>query len=350
MTPYNYPHRKLHHLFNYHAMPLTTTPVENSVWGMGSEGAGTFVNCYLRYRNAKNYCQQPFDRFKNTNGNVYTLVSEKEKIEAAFVSSFQEMQHTPRSAYLLCGDSSRLPSIPDKSVDFVITDPPYFDSIHYSELSNFFYVWLRSAVTHEYFSLPHVPTEAEAIVNQGMDKGEKEYQNLLAAVFAESGRVLKDRGKLIFTFHHTKWKPWWTVLQALIQSGFRVSESFPVMSEYKVNPHIRNKQSLDMDLVLICEKKLFPCSMPGAKPSDVLLRTVEKLNSDIISSSDSKLFLHFMGELLKTAGLASENGMPDYEWFSESLAHFDDFLATVNRPVKTEKPADPLRTQLIFFQ
>jgi putative DNA methylase len=55
MTPYNYPHRKLHHLFNYHALPLTTTPVENSVWGVGEEGAGTFVNCYRRYFQEKNY-------------------------------------------------------------------------------------------------------------------------------------------------------------------------------------------------------------------------------------------------------------------------------------------------------
>ena len=38
MTPYNYPNRKLHHLFNYHALPLTTTPVENCVWGVSNDG------------------------------------------------------------------------------------------------------------------------------------------------------------------------------------------------------------------------------------------------------------------------------------------------------------------------
>lgn len=183
MTPYNYPHRKLHHLFNYHAMPLTTTPVENAVWGIGTEGAGTFTNCYRRYVRAKQYAGRPFDKFKDATGKIQTSYAKKERIAAHFVSSFEELQRTPRGALLLCGDSSRLPAIPDESVDFVITDPPYFDNVHYSELSNFFYVWLNRLVDHPYFAAEHVPTAAEAIVNGGMAKGEQEYQDLLAAVF-----------------------------------------------------------------------------------------------------------------------------------------------------------------------
>jgi putative DNA methylase len=349
MTPYNYPHRKLHHLFNYHAMPLTTTPVENAVWGIGSEGAGTFVNCYHRYMKAKKYCQAPFDKFKDSKGKVYTILSKHEKIEAQFVSSFQEAIETPRSAFLLCGDSSKLSSIPNKSVDFVITDPPYFDSIHYSELSNFFYVWLRSLVNHEYFSKEQVPTDAEAIVNQGMDKGEKEYQALLSGVFKESERVLKDHGKLLFTFHHTKWRAWWTVLQALTESDFRVVESFPVMSEYKVNPHIRNKQSLDMDLVLICQKKSLPYVFSNLEPSAVLQGTIHELGSDVADHSDNKLFLHFMGELLKTASSAQEKHIVDYHWFSEALTHFDDFLKTIIRVEKhgDQTVSEPVQMRLL---
>lgn len=99
-----------------------------------------------------------------------------------------------------------------------------------------------------------------------MAKGEQEYQALLTAVFTEANRVLADEGKLIFTFHHTKWQARWTVLRAVMKSGFRVVASFPVMSEYKVNPHIRNKQSLDMDLVLVCQKSLLPCEPLHLQP------------------------------------------------------------------------------------
>ncbi len=331
MTPYNYPHRKLHHLFNYHAMPLTTTPVENAVWGVGTKGAGTFTNCYRRYVRAKQYCHKPFDKFKDSRGAVQTVGTRHEEVAASLVSSFEELDRTPRGALLLCGDSAHLPSIPDNSVDFVITDPPYFDSIHYSELSNFFYVWLSCLVDHQYFAAEHVPTEREAIVNKGMDKGEEDFQKLLSAVFKESGRVLKNDGQLIFTFHHTKWRAWWTVLMAVIKSGFRVADYFPVMSEYKVNPHIRNKQSLDMDLVLVCQKRTIPFEPPSLQPEEVLQRAINDLSSGVSDSSDNKLFLHFMGELLKATSSIQDDKSVSYNWFAEALAHFDVFLANLDR-------------------
>lgn len=341
MTPYNYPHRKLHHLFNYHAMPLTTTPVENAVWGVGKEGAGTFTNCYRRYVRAKEYNQQPFDKFKNIYNSVQTSWSKNEEIAANFVSSFQELAQTPRGAMLLSGDSAHLPEIPDKSVDFVITDPPYFDSIHYSELSNFFYVWLRMMVNHPYFKAEHVPTKHEAIVNANLNKGEKEYTDLLLSVFKECARVLKNEGQLIFTFHHREWRAWWTVLTAIVESGFRVADYFPVMSEYKVNPHIRNKQALDMDLVLVCQK-ITPYSDTLTLNSPEILERATKNLTKISYNSDNKLFLHFMGELLRTISSTSEGKSVDYNWFAEALSHFDDFLTTIDR-VEKEAPVDSLK-------
>lgn len=323
MTPYNYPHRKLHHLFNYHALPLTTTPVENAVWGVGGEGAGTFVNCYRRYVQAKQYCLAPFDRYKDAFGKVHTVYARNEHIEGRFVSSWEELRQTARGVWLLCRDSSFLPEIPSESVDFVITDPPYFDSIHYSELSNFFYVWLACLIEHPCFGLEHVPTEAEAIVNNGMKKGEQEYQQLLRAVFTESGRILKRTGKLIFTFHHTNWKAWWTMLTAITESGFRIVDSFPVLSEYKVNPHIRNKQALDMDLVLICEKRSLPFQPLSLETEDILERAVASLNGKSPAANQNKLFLHFMGEVLRTA--SSHNDI-SYNWFESTLSRFDDFV------------------------
>lgn len=326
MTPYNYPHRKLHHLFNYHAMPLTTTPVENAVWGVGDEGAGTFVNCFNRYLSAKKFCKTPFDKFKDKSGQIQTVYS-KESISAKIVQTFSDLKETKKGALLLCGDSANLFQVPDKSVDFVITDPPYYDSIHYSELSNFFYVWLKNIVNHEYFSAENVPVNEEAIVNVAMEKGEKEYQELLTAVFKESNRVLSDNGKLIFTFHHTKWKAWWTVLMSIVNSGFRVIDSFPVMSEYKVNPHIRNKQSMDMDLVLVCQKNSIPFDNLSLLPHEIMLRALESVGTRNNGVNENRLFLHFMGELLKTAGTAVEK--LNYEWFENALLHFDNFKIEV---------------------
>jgi len=261
MTPYNYPHRKLHHLFTYHAMPLTTTPVENAVWGAGREGAGTFVNGYYRYREAKRYARRPYEKFRDSKGTIHTVYPDGECIAGQFVSSFSELVNTPRGVWLFARDSASLPEIPDHTVDLVITDPPYYDNIHYSELSNFFYVWLRLLTDAPAFAEELVPTDAEAIVNPGHDKGEDEYRRLLTAVFCECHRVLKNTGRLIFTFHHKNPRAWWTMLAAVSESGFQIIEAFPIQSEYKVNPHVRGKQSLDMDLVLVCEQR--PASLPS---------------------------------------------------------------------------------------
>jgi len=140
---------------------------------------------------------------------------------------------------------------------------------------------------------------------------------------------LKNEGKLVFTFHHTKREAWWTVLMAIIKSGFRVIDSFPVLSEYKVNPHIRNKQSLDMDLVLICEKRVVHQEPLSTSPTEILQRvmTPQIKNSH---SNGNKLFLYFMGELLKTASSTTDNKRLDFDWFENALVHFDDFLATEN--------------------
>jgi len=318
MTPYNYPNRKLHHLFNYHALPLTTTPVENCVWGVSNEGAGTFVNCYNRYVQAKKYCKRPFDKYKNAAGKIHTIYSKNEKISAQFVKSFDELKSTPRAVWLNCHDSSSLPQIPDNSVDYVITDPPYHDNIHYSELSNFFFVWLKLFNLLPYFSVDHVPIKNEAIVNAGMEKNEEDYQRLITEVFKECQRVLKDTGQMIFTFHHKKRQAWWIILKAIIDSGFVVSDYFPVISEYKVNPHVRNKQSLDMDLVIICEKEIItPDNVVFS--TDVVCHSVERklISSEAISQiTEDKLFLYIMGEALK---LESHCKKLVYQTFSDVL-------------------------------
>lgn len=307
MTPYNYPHRKLHHLFTYHALPLTTTPVENAVWGSDEEGAGTFVNCFKRYRSAKAYCNVPFDKYKNDIGEITTITSQKESIGAQFVDSFEKLKSTQKAAWLRASNSANLQGVPDKSVNAVITDPPYFDNIHYSELSNFFYVWLRLFDLGKEFSSNYVPMEHEAIVNVGQGKTDEDYYRLLQSVFSESHRVLKDDGLLMFTFHHSKSQAWWTLLFALRDSGFVIDDFFPITSEYKVNPHVRGKDALDVDLIIVC-KKQSPSIKNGKLQLGLITEKVKTRLSQVNGTkpSKSRVQFYFVGEALRAA-----SGMKD---------------------------------------
>jgi putative DNA methylase len=340
MTPYNYPNRKLHHLFNYHALPLTTTPVENNVWGVSDEGAGTFVNCYKRYRNAKVYATAPFERFKDRHNQVITHPVIGERVGARLVDTYEALTQTERAALLFCRDSSYLPELPDQSVDLVITDPPYYDNVHYSELSNFFYVWLSRLSDAPCFQSELVPHEREAVVNQGQGKDENTYLSLLTDVFRECYRVLKDEGAMYFTFHHTNPRAWWTIFVAVRQSGFRIVDFFPVQSEYKVNPHIRNKRALDMDLVLICRKQFLPFQPLAHTPADALQRA-QQVVGRYGNGARNLMYLHFVGELLRSASCAESGWEPTPEWFEEAIASFEKLFADAPGPAR-EAPAEQL--------
>jgi len=54
-----------------------------------------------------------------------------------------------------------------------------------------------------------------------------------------------------------------------------------------------------------------------------------------MNGNDGRLFLHFMGELLRTASSIKEKEKVNYDWFADSLMHFDDFLANVDRKKDT---------------
>lgn len=340
MTPYNYPHRKLHHLFNYHALPLTTTPVENNVWGILDKGAGTYTNCYQRYVKAKEYCQKPFDKFKQ-NGEINTFFSDQEIIHGKFVSNFEELKATDRGALLHCGDSANLSFLPDKSVDAVITDPPYFDNIHYSELSNFFYVWLRLFNKNHYFTTDHVTTDQEAIVNVGMDKTEEDYCRLITSVFSECARVLKDNGKMVFTFHHSKPRAWWTILRAIVDAGFIITDYFPVTSEYKVNPHLRGKNAIDTDLVIVCEKRQIQKSLFDDEIQfnfDIIIeQTVKRINYLYNGNLNiERLYFYYIGELLRVGSQSKSVSVKDFERVFQQSDEFANIIRE-KYPEKTTK-------------
>jgi flagellar biosynthesis/type III secretory pathway chaperone len=91
-----------------------------------------------------------------------------------------------------------------------------------------------------------------------------------------------------------------------------------------------------MDLVLVCEKKAMSSAPLTSLPADILHRAMNELNVPA-DHSDNKLFLHFMGELLRTAS-ASQNGNGiNYDWFANALTHFDDFLKMTQQ---TRKPVE----------
>lgn len=133
---------KISLFFGLHAYHPIERPTENNVWGT-EYGRSTFVKCFEKVRKAKVFCEKPHERLTIDNNKRYSKQTGNERIEGDIVERFDEIEKTEHAALLNCDTAEDLSFIPNRSVDAVITDPPYFDNIQYSELADFFYVWLR---------------------------------------------------------------------------------------------------------------------------------------------------------------------------------------------------------------
>jgi len=295
---------KISMFFGLHAYHPIERPTENNVWGT-KFGRGTFVRCFEKVRRAKVYCQSPYERLLGSDGQRYSQRTGNERIEGNLVLDFDELKRTDRAALLRCQSAEDLSFIPDKSVDAVITDPPYFDNVQYSELADFFYVWLRLALkdTYPWFIPESCSRPDEIVKNDKLGKTTDLFNQGLGRVFSQCHRVLKDDGLLVFTFHHNKTWAWQGVAQLLLDAGFYVSATPVVRSEGKSGFH-SSKGNIRYDCVLVCRKRPSSsphCDWPSLKESileDAVLWAHRTLKSGMLIS-EVDVFTIVMGKTLE---------------------------------------------------
>ncbi|MEX2718071.1 MAG: DNA methyltransferase [Candidatus Sigynarchaeota archaeon] len=118
--------------------------------------------------------------------------------------------------------SQQLAGIPDASIDYIFTDPPYGDSIQYAELAAFFLAWQHP---HD---LAHVLQDAfhnEITVNAGQGKDFGTYKAMLGATFRECFRVLKPGRYMTVTFHDTDARVRGLLYDGMLDSGFSFQQT-----------------------------------------------------------------------------------------------------------------------------
>lgn len=139
---------KISLFFGLHAYHPIERPTENNVWGT-DYGRSTFRNCYNKLRRGKIYCLRPYERLIGKDGRRIKHYV-RERIEARLVDRIEDLLEGRGNALLKCQSATDLSFIPTGVVDAVITDPPYFDNVQYSELADFIYVWLRLGLKDKY--------------------------------------------------------------------------------------------------------------------------------------------------------------------------------------------------------
>ena len=156
--------------------------------------------------------------------------------------------------------STDLDHFADGSIDLVITDPPFGGLLHYSELSDFFYVWMRLALAKKYpeiFTAEYTPKSMEAVANKAREPEDPDgyYQRLLTACWTEAHRVLKPGGMLAFTFHHSEDAPWVSVLESLFDAGFYLEATYPIRSDETKGDGEFGSKTIEYDIIHVCRKR-----------------------------------------------------------------------------------------------
>ena len=227
-------YRRLTPLFGVHAFRKVTRPVEGNLLGLAI-GRGSFANAVRAVARGYRYMSKPFEY--KYNGSRPVRVDVQLPNPAA--------KRTDRDGVCVLNRSSTdLSPIADHSVDLVLTDPPYFDNLSYSELSDFYHVWLRRLLGKEYVGHQGAHTPLGAALYGGNRRGlalgtdpKEQYTATLSKILGECRRVLKRDGALVFTFHHRSPDAWAGLGTAVLRAGFSIDDVIPVRSEGRSGFH-----------------------------------------------------------------------------------------------------------------
>ena len=238
---------------NYHPK---STVVENSVFA--DLGRGNWASCAEQILAGREWSEAPWEVVSNARlRHLEPALSGELTGKSEKTSPGDPVRMRAKLEYTSATDLS---GIEDGTYDLVVTDPPFGGLLHYSELADFFYVWLRLVLQDRYpdlFSPDHTPKALEVVANRARhpDDPDAFYQRLLTSCWREAERILKPGGLLTFTFHHSEDAPWVAVLESLFDAGFYLEATYPIRSDETKGAGEFGSKKIEYDIIHVCRKR-----------------------------------------------------------------------------------------------
>ena len=174
------------------------------------------------------------------------------------------------------------------------TDPPYYDNVGYADLSDFFYVWLRSMVRSIYpnlFATLAVPKAEELVATPYRHGNKEKAEAFFLSGMTEVMRRLSEQTHpgfpvtIYYAFKQSETKGdsgisstgWETFLAAVIQSGFAVTGTWPMRTELGRRMVGMNTNALASSTVLVCRQR--PATAPMATRREFVAALRDELSS-----------------------------------------------------------------------
>lgn len=153
----------------------------------------------------------------------------------------------------------------------ISTDPPYYDNIGYSDLSDFFYVWLRRSLklcAPSLFSTMSAPKADELVANPYRHGSKEKAEIFFLEGMTKAIHNLAEKGhpafpvSIYYAFKNSETKEgstsntgWETFLEAVIQAGFSIDGTWPMRTEMANRMIGSGTNALASSVVLVCKKR-----------------------------------------------------------------------------------------------
>ncbi|WP_459192069.1 DUF1156 domain-containing protein [Halosimplex sp. J119] len=215
MVPYQAARNHTTNLFKSNSFDPPQRSSEGNLWGT-EFGIGRFKSTYQMIHNGVEYANSPTDRYY-------------EDGETEETPPFS--QPIGRNSEVYQDDMRNITA--ENEFDAVITDPPYYDNIIYSELSDYFYVWQKILLEDTYagFDQDQTPRAKSIVTNPYLDKTAEDFEHEMGEALAVIHRALKEDGILAFTYHHSDEESWGELLESLCENNFEVTATYPINSD-----------------------------------------------------------------------------------------------------------------------
>ena len=284
----------IRHVFALHAYSFPYTALENNPINSNKSSGNLRLLFHDRIERGRKWAVLPTERRIGEDGKSVLVKILGEFDGGTEVFDQTDLTFDRQKFWLIHGDSRNL-HIDSESVDLIVTDPPYYDSVQYSDLATFFRVWLARLLPDE---VEWTYDQTLSAVATKVNNGSSSFMTVLSDIFAECGRVLKPHtGRMVFTFHHWDPSAWAELTIALKGAGFRLMNAYTVFSEHPISVHIRSLNSIKHDTILVFALGESNRSEPWLPP-------------ERIDTSDSETFCRLcgvaLGWLLETEKSQSE--------------------------------------------
>lgn len=171
----------------------------------------------------------PFTAYRNRLKRLSTALVSKEAASGSTIIS--------------TGDASSL-SLPENSIDFIFTDPPFGENIYYSDLNLFAEAWHRV----------YTDASVENIIDRVREKDITHYELAMQRAFTEMFRVLKPGRWMTVVFSNSKAAVWNAIQVSLQQAGFIVAEVTSLDKTQGSFKQVTSTTAVKQDLVVSCYK------------------------------------------------------------------------------------------------